>query len=355
MKKDYLISGFLGIFILTACSHQHSVNDTVQTVKTDTVKPANELTMIQYPGKVKASEDINMAFKVSGTIQRMYAEEGARIRKGQLLAELDPTDYKIQLDATEAEYKQIKAEAERVMALYKEGGTTENANDKAVYGLKQITAKYNHHKEQLAYTKLYAPFDGYVQKHLFNAYETVGAGMPVISIIDNGQPDVEINLPAAEYIRREHFQSYHCTFDIYPGKAYQLEPVSVTPKANANQLYTMRLKLKEHQSPLPSPGMNTMVTILCDTIHNKPMNIPASAVLIKAGKTSVFKYNPSNGKVCNCPVNLLRLQSDGSAIVTSEHLKSGDIIVSSGVHHIQNGENVHPLTPTSKTNIGGML
>lgn len=75
---------------------------------------------------------------------------------GQLLAELDPTDYQVQLDATEAEYKQIKAEAERVMALYKENGLLP-ANDKAVYGLKQITAKYQHHKDQLGYTRLYAP------------------------------------------------------------------------------------------------------------------------------------------------------------------------------------------------------
>ena len=49
------------------------------------------------------------------------------------------------------------------MALYKDNGTTPNANDKAVYGLKQITAKYKHHKDQLAYTRLYAPFNGYVK------------------------------------------------------------------------------------------------------------------------------------------------------------------------------------------------
>ena len=85
----------------------------------------------------------------------------------------------IHIYATEAEYQQIKAEAERVMALYKDNGTTPNANDKAVYGLKQITAKYKHHKDQLAYTRLYAPFNGYVQKRLFEAHETIGAGIDV--------------------------------------------------------------------------------------------------------------------------------------------------------------------------------
>ena len=144
--------------------------------------------------------------------QRNHTEnickDGARVQAGQLLAELDPTDYQVQLDATEAEYKQIKAEAERVMALYKDNGTTPSANDKAVYGLKQITAKYQHHKDQLGYTRLYAPFSGYIQKRLFEAHETIGAGMPVLSMISSGAPEVEINLPAAEYIRREQFDQY---------------------------------------------------------------------------------------------------------------------------------------------------
>lgn len=78
------------------------------------------------------------------------------------------------------------------MALYKENVTTPDANDKAVYGLRQITAKYNHAKDQLEYTRLYAPFSGYVQKRLFDSHETVAAGMPVVSVISEGTPEVEV-------------------------------------------------------------------------------------------------------------------------------------------------------------------
>ena len=77
------------------------------------------------------------------------------------------------LQATEAEYNQIKGEAQRVMALYQENGTTPNANDKARYGLEQIEAKYKNHRDQLEYTRMYAPFDGFVQKRLFDSHETV--------------------------------------------------------------------------------------------------------------------------------------------------------------------------------------
>ena len=241
MKQIYLILTGISLILLSSCTQRTQEAKGYQTVKIDTIVSADKQTFLQFPGKVKAAQDISLAFRVSGTISKIHVKDGTRVQEGQLLAELDPTDYQVQLDATEAEYQQIKAEAERVMALYKDNGTTPNANDKAVYGLKQITAKYKHHKDQLAYTRLYAPFNGYVQKRLFEAHETIGAGMPVLSMISSGTPEVEINLPAAEYIRRDLFDNYHCTFDIYPGETYPLKLISVTPKANANQLYTMRL------------------------------------------------------------------------------------------------------------------
>ena len=224
-----------------------------------------------------------------------------------------------------------------------------------MYGLKQITAKYQHHKDQLEYTRLYAPFSGFIQKKLFDAHETVGAGMPVISMVSAGIPEVEINLPAADYIRRDRFDGYHCTFDLYPGENYPLKLISVTPKANANQLYTMRLQMVPGKLPLPSPGMNTMVTIYCNEIDSQPVFVPSGALLQKDGKTYVFVYDPSAGKVHSREVTVLRLLSDGRAMVVSDTLHAGEIVVASGVHHIEDGENVRPLATGSKTNVGGLL
>ena len=355
MKRIYWVLASITTCLLASCNSSTKDAREYQTVKIDTVTSANGQTYLQYPGKVKAAQDISLAFRVNGTIRKIYVKDGARVQAGQLLAELDPTDYQVQLDATEAEYKQIKAEAERVMALYKENGTTPSANDKAVYGLKQITAKYQHHKDQLGYTRLYAPFNGYIQKRLFEAHETIGAGMPVLSMISGGAPEVEINLPAAEYIRREQFNQYHCTLDNYLDRSYPLKLLSVTPNANANQLYTMRLQLVADKQPVPSPGMNTMVTIRCDSDDAHSMSVPCNAILQKDGKAGVFVYTPSDNKVSRREVTIVRLMSDGRCIITSDELKPGELVVSAGIHHIQNGETVKPLPAASKTNIGGLL
>lgn len=355
MKQIYLILASMVWAMLASCNHRVKEENSGRMVKIDTVFTADRQNSLQLPGKVKAAQDVSLAFRVSGTIQKVYVDDGAPVRKGQLLAELDPADYRVQLEATEAEYRQVKAEAERVMALYKENGTTPNANDKAVYGLKQITAKYQHHKDQLEYTRLYAPFDGYVQKRLFEAHETIGAGMPVLSMVSNGTPEVEINLPAAEYIRRGEFSGYHCTFDIYPGKVYELKYLNVTPKANANQLYTMRLQLLPADQCVPSPGMNTMVTIACEKNGTGLLSVPTSAIRRQDGQTEVYVYDPSDSKVHRRQVEVARLLANGRSLITSKALKPGELVVASGVHHIEDGVTVRLLPAVTETNIGGLL
>lgn len=356
MRIIYSILTNLCLLCLVAsCSNGTQRQTRVPSVKVDTVVANGERTFLQFPGRVKAAQDVDLAFRVSGTIEKIYVTDGVSVRAGQLLAEMDPSDYKIQLAATEAKYKQIKAEAERVIALYKDGGSTPNDYDKAVFGLKQIEALYKHHQDELAYTKIYAPFDGFIQKRFFQAHETVGAGMPVLSMLGKGTPEVEINLPAAEFIRRQQFSHYHCTFDIYPGKVYPLELIGITHKANANQLYTMRLKLDVKDLPLPSAGMNTMVTIFYTDGNDGCLQVSTSALLNKEGQSSVFVYNPESKTVKLCKVHCVRPLSDGNTIITSDEVHAGDIIVSAGIHAIQDGEVVRPIDPVSNTNIGGLL
>lgn len=356
MKTGLYISLLATLLLAnTSCSNKTEEKKSLAVVKVDTVQSASQLYTLQFPGKIKAAQDVSLAFRVSGTIAHIYAQEGARVSKGQLLAELDPTDYKVQLSATQAEYSAIKNEAERVMALYKDGATTPDNYDKARYGLEQITAKLDHHKQQLSYTKLYAPFSGKIQRHLFHAYETVAAGMPVLSMIDETAPEVEINLPAADYVRRHLFSSYSCTLHLYPGTRYDLQLVSISPKANSNQLYTMRLKLLASKDQMPVPGMNTMVTIDLSDVDNGFMTIPSSALVNRGGKSIVYLFTPSDSKVKAVYVKPLELKTDGTTIISAKGLKPGDTVVTAGSHHIADGQQVKLLPPASPTNIGGLL
>lgn len=352
MKKYLILTGC--IFLLVGCKGKPQESAAIRNVKADTVRVYGQAKSATFPGKVVAASDVNMAFRVSGPILRVNVDVGSYVRKGQVLAQIDPRDYEVQLAATEAEYRQIKNESERITGLYEKGTVTPNDYDKARYGFQQISAKYDAHQNALKDTRLLAPCDGYIQKRLFEPGETVSAGIPVISMISTGSGEVEINIPSSDYIKRDNFDNYYCTVDIYPGETFPLELIGVTRKANMNQLYAMRFRLTGNDKNIPGPGMSAMVTIRYKAEDVQTVSIPLTSVLEADNKAIVWVYNPDSETVSARPIKISQILTNGTAVVSSG-LSAGEIVLSAGVHSVKEGEKVKLLPSVSPTNVGGML
>lgn len=353
--KKILVCAFCLALFLGACQRAKAPRgETPVTVKTATAKNHEDRLSIEYPGRVLAASDVNLSFRVAGPLLSVLPEEGAFVRKGQLIAEIDPRDYAIQLAATEAEYNQIKGEAERVMELYRRGSVPVNEYEKAVYGLRQITAKYEAHKNALADTRLTAPFDGYVQKRFYDAHETVAAGYPVVSMISSRYFDVEIDIPSSDYVRQKQFKSFYCTIDVFPGKIFPLELVDITRKANLNQLYRMKFRLEPVEGVDVAAGMSVNVTIDYTPSAERLVSIPLSAVWNDDDESCVWIYNPSTSTIARRVVKVKQILKTGEAIVESG-VEEGETVVAAGVHNLREGMKVDMLPESSKTNVGGLL
>lgn len=342
------------LMALASChrTDRQQAND-VPTVRVEPAKPTRGGNTLQFPGRVTSAQEVNSSFKVAGTLKRVCVDEGDHVKAGQLLAELDPADYQVQLKATEAEYAQVKAEAGRVMGLYEDGGTTASLYDKARYGLEQMEAKLQNHRNQLAYTRIYAPMEGYVQKRYMDAGETVGAGMPVLSVLSVKRLEVEVNLPAATYMQRDHMERFECSMEVLPHHIMPLQLVGIRPGANANQLYTMRLALKEEPGQV-APGMSAWVTIHMSDSTGHCVSVPATALVQDGKKAYIYRYNKEHGTVACTPVEVKALRTDGSAWVEGQ-VDEGDGVVTVGARHLTDGQEVRLLEQESETNVGGML
>ncbi|MCK9626428.1 MAG: efflux RND transporter periplasmic adaptor subunit [Bacteroidales bacterium] len=353
MKHNVLI--FCIPLIIWSCSENRPVEkDPIPYVKIENVKMYGASEQSVLPGKVKASSEVDLAFRVAGTILKVPVKEGQFVKKGTLLAEIDPRDYKIQLSATEAEYKQIKANADRVVKLYEQNSISQSEYEAAVYGLQQIEAKFSVHKNALADTRLIAPYDGYVQSIYHYANETVAAGYPVVSILNNSTPEVEINLPARDYNNRDNFASFSCTIDNYPDKIYSLVLANIAHKANLNQLYTARLKMSDITSPAPSAGITTMVTITYRPVENQKCCIPINAIFGEGSTSYVWVYDVKKSTIKKQTITLGEVLADGNVIV-NDGLTGNEKILVAGIHSVKDGQTVKPLPAKSKTNVGGLL
>ena len=342
------------LLIFNGCKDVGSSKNEIRSIKADTVKAYGMAGSNIYPGKVVAASEFNLAFRVSGPIAKVNANVGSYVRKGELIAQIDSRDYEIHLEATTAEYNRVKSEVDRITELFEKGSVTPNDYDKAKYGFQQISAKLEAHKNALSDTKLLAPSNGYINKRLFEPGETIGAGMPVISMITEGVGEVEINIPATDYIRREQFADFFCSADVFQNSTFPLELIGITPKANANQLYTMRFRIKGGDDVKPGPGMSVMVTINFKDVSAQTVSIPISSVFQAEGKSKVWVYNTASETVFEQDITITQILTDGTVVV-SLGLAEGDIVVTAGVHSIKEGEKVKLISPVSSTNVGGML
>ena len=353
-RNLYWALPIIGIMLLSACNEKNNKTETSTLVKTTTAKPWLADQPIPYPGKIKASADVKLAFRVGGPIHRFNVEEGQFVKKGQLIAEIDPRDYKIQLAATKAEYNQIKAEAERVIELHKRNSISANDYDKAVSGLNRINAKLDAHQNALKDTRLVAPYDGYIQEKFFDTYETVSAGLPVVSMINTSWYEVVIDIPAADYVRKEQFAGFKCKAEVFPNVQFPLELLEISQKSNLNQLYKVRFKLEKQPKHNLAAGMSVTVNIEFLPNETVMVSIPISAIFHENKQPQVYIYQPQTSTLEQRAIQVNELLKDGSAIIQGP-VKPGEEVVSAGVHTLKDGQKVELLKPVSSTNVGGLL
>ena len=345
--------GCLGLNML-ACKSELKSSNSYQLVKTCKVEEWEGALSVNYPGRIKAAEEVKLSFRVAGPLKKVYVGEGERVRKGQLLAEIDPRDYRLQYESTQAEYNQVVGETNRIIELYKRGSVSINEYDKAVAAKERITSLYHVHRNALNDTKLYAPFDGYIQNKYFVAPEIVSQGLPVLAMLDDQYFEVNVDIPATDYVRKEDFEHSYIVVDVFPDVVLPLELVDVVKGANYNQLFKVRFHLKRSALPGIAAGMSALVTIDFAKDSNKHWMVPISALFTEKGHSYVWIYREQDSTVLKKEVEIERFDKSGQVWVNGD-LERGEVIVSAGVNDLKEGQKVKQLNPVSASNIGGLL
>ena len=166
-------------------------------VTTIVAAPSADFGAAVYVGSVEEEASASLSFPVAGTVARTLADEGQRVRKGQLLAELDPTSARQTFDAAQASLEQAEDACERLRQLYDAESLPEIKWVEAQTRLRQAESLFEIAKKNLSDCALYAPFDGVIGKRRASAGETVLPGVPVMNLLQIGTYDVRAALANA--------------------------------------------------------------------------------------------------------------------------------------------------------------
>lgn len=339
--------------IFASCGDAPQGGSTVHSVMVTTPEAMEGTVVKNYSGIVREAHTINLGFKTPGQIERILVAEGDYVHKGQLLAELDDADYRLGVEALQIQYDQLKDEVGRTEQLYRQKSISANDYEKATAGLRQLGVQLQANKNKLNYTKLYAPTDGYIQAVNFSPAEMVDAGTALFTLLDVSRMEVVADIPVAEYQQRDRFTRY---FSRVAGSASELpmQLLSLTPKADGNQLYQLRLAFVGQPDKQLTAGMNVEVGIvMADTTATTGVVVPLCAVF-RDGDTSCVWVLGADSTLVKQQVVLDGSDSRGRAVIL-EGLTGSEQIVRAGVNALQEGEKVRVIERSSKTNVGGLL
>jgi len=333
----------IALIIETGCSNKSFEEDSavIKYVKTITVEDKESVATETFPGVLKESDEVKLSFRIAGLIDKLPVKEGQFVKKGELLAQIDPRDYKLQYEATLAEYEQVIGEVERLENLYAKNNLTDNDYDKAISGKKQIIVKLNATKNALNDTRLVAPFDGYVQTVFASNGEITDAGMPVVSIVNPSSLKVETAVSPSIYIKKDYFTDFYCTNSNYNGQKFPLTLLGINSKTGINKLYKMSFLLESSKDFVLAPGMNVEVHFSYDVDKKKEISIPMNACFEKDNATCVYTYKSGKAVLTKVKVGMVCRNNN---IIVSEGLQAGDIVITAGHSHISNYQKVTLLS-----------
>lgn len=321
MKKSIL---YISICSLTACSQPSQTVITIPEVKVITPeKPEQNLqrsyTFISTPFRVT-----DLSFRVGGPIHTFNIQNGQFLQKGELIAALDDRDFILRKQRIAAIYQQADADFQRMTHLYQENNVSGMNYEKAQADYRKAKADYETAVNELNDTRLYAPFDGYVQQTYTECYQDIKPSMPVLTLIDLTKIKAEAYVPEDIALRYKKGMKSVCsvTFNALQGQKFHPTDTYLTQSVTDNNIsYLFTAILDNHANHLFG-GMAGSLNIsypntAADSTLTEILSIPQAAVCHNEETgTFVWRVNKNN-RVNKVPVKTGKIRKNNQIEILS--------------------------------------
>ena len=269
---------FILLALLAAAAALFWMFNPAKSPKIETVKPVHEKAVqaVYATGTVEASYMIPISPKVPARLMTLHVDEGARVKAGDILAQLEDTD--LQQAVVDAEAKLLLAEKDlsRAQKLAKSGAISKEAFDQTQAAQISAQAALERAKAELSYLQLIAPQDGTVIRRDGEIGELIPVGTAVFWINGGDQIRIETEVDEEDVGLVRSGQRVLISADAFPGQIFNGKVQSITPKGDpVARSYRVRVTL-DVQTPLMI-GMTAETNIITQ-VKEDALMVPATAV-----------------------------------------------------------------------------
>ena len=337
----FLSAGIITLSMLSSCKGAgETEKPQVPAVKVVRATHSDVAGQKEFPFMTNPFRSSELSFRVGGPIDRFEVYAGNYYHRGDIIAEIDPRDFRIRKERTEATYRQAKAEYERVKTLYEKNNLSASAFEKAEADYISAKTAFETATNELNDTRLIAPFDGFVGEVFIEKFQDVKATQPVISFIDIHQLKIETYVTQDIAFRSPRPSTVSLRFDAHPDTVYQAKVVEISKSTTRNNLsYLLTALLPNEQNALLS-GMSGKVYFDTPSTEGGSVIVPQSALCHRPSVGDyVWVVNDNTRKVSQRTIVLDALHPGDKASVR-DGLKAGETVAVSGLRFLSEGTEV---------------
>ncbi len=305
-----------------------------------------------YSATVKARVVSDQAFRVPGKVTKRLVNVGDTVSVGTPLAEIDNTDFKLQLQQASAEVQAAQQsldqqiiQTKRVEKLTKEGWSTQAtldqqhvANDEAQARLDKAKQAQSLAQNAIAYGQLQSDSDGVVTETAVEPGQVVAAGQRAISIARDGALEAQVAIPESAISSVANMDASFTTWN-EPGKKYPAKLRELSPVADpATRTFAARFTIDAPQGSLKL-GMSGELRLASKS--QALANVPLAAIFDQGKGPGVWRVDRGSGKIELLPVTVASMGETTASL--SSGVAEGDFIVALGAQKLDPGLVVRPV------------
>lgn len=345
------IGAALLLAALTGCKGQAETPARVdQVVRIQTAEPQRLDERVTLTGTIAARTENNLSFRTSGRIVERRVDLGDAVRKGEVLARLDPSTQQADVDSAragvasaQAQVQQATAAFERARSLFTQGFVTRREFDQADQALKvanagalSARAELASAEETLSFTELKADADGIVTDRKLDVGEIAQAAATVFTIAWDGPRDALFDISEGLLLRDQKPATITVALIANPSIRTEGPIRQVAPSVDP-QTATVRVKIGLDQVP---PGMTLGAAVSGSAAIPSPpvFVIPPAALTSLDGKPALWMFNPATSEVSMRPVEVSAYET--ASVVVKEGLQAGEQVVIEGTKLLRPGQTV---------------
>jgi RND family efflux transporter MFP subunit len=350
----HLMAALFAVLALAACSKAPVAAEDVRPVRALTVSPRAASAAVDFAGEVRPRVETRAGFQVAGRITQRLVDVGQAVRQGQSLATIDPQDYRLAAEASEAartsaqvDRDQQRADYRRFEDLQAKGFISQAELDRRKASLDAAEARYAQAVanarvtgNQTGYATLRAPHDAVVTAIDAEVGQVVAAGQSVIRLAQTGEKEVLIGIPEQQLAALKGATAISVRLwsggAPIKGRLRELSPVADP----ATRTFPARIGLVDPPAAV-ALGMTATVSFAIP-LPQPVITVPLQALIVEAGATHAWRYDAATGTVQRTRVRVGNVA--GNEIVVAEGLQAGDVVVTAGAHQLKEGQKVRLLS-----------